>query len=183
MSLCVFITSVVTSQSSPCVQGMKLISSLQLRHDFNRPISWSDFQVDPEWPLGTLSYSYINLYEFTIFQLSLFRMEVTYSYSDESSSAPCSVLKSSNMTRERCRHVTALMLGICKRGFGSFISILKTPHRPRCCHRSWISCVILTRSKLQLVAFQLVLQYHTFFFSFFLLDGLIKEFIGIIAHS
>lgn len=103
---CVFITLVLTSQSGFCVQGMKLISSL-------RPVTWSDFQIARVTPGNFVELLHQpNLYKF--FQPSLREQKP-----HESSSAPHRVLKLSNVTRERHRHVTVLMLGGCEKASGS----------------------------------------------------------------
>lgn len=97
---------------------MKLISSLQLHHIFKNP---SDEPISRHWPLGTSSScSYINNTCIDSPSSSCrLGTEVTCFYSDGSSSAPLSVLKSSDVTRERRRHVTVLVFGGCERGFGS----------------------------------------------------------------
>ncbi len=83
-----------------------------------KTIIWTDFQAVTPGNLLIVLLHQQHLYYSPSFSCRL-GTEVTCSYSDESSSAPRSVLKSSDVTRERCRHVTVLVFGWCERGFGS----------------------------------------------------------------
>ncbi len=105
----VFIASVLASQSGSCAHGMKHISSLQLYHIF-KDHHMNRFPGSDPWEPPHRALTSTTPVLFTIFQLS-FGNRSHMSYSDESSSAPRSVLKSSDVTRERCKHVTVLVFG------------------------------------------------------------------------